>query len=60
MEECEGLDPEVNELQVFSETVSQDDEDEVEELQNRCLLDGSGLIGITYVSLCACYSLLSH
>lgn len=40
MEECESLDSEMTELQGFqhgsSETMSQDDEDEVEELQNRC------------------------
>ena len=40
MEECESLDSEMTDLQEFqcdaSETVSQDDEDEVEELQNRC------------------------
>ncbi|KAG7489496.1 cardiomyopathy-associated protein 5-like [Solea senegalensis] len=34
MEECESLDPEMTDLQEFSETISQDDEDEVEELQN--------------------------
>lgn len=41
MEECEGLDSEMTELQELqceaSEDVSQDDEDEVEELHNRCL-----------------------
>lgn len=40
MEECESLDSEMTELPEFqhgpSETISQDDEDEVEELQNRC------------------------
>lgn len=40
MEECESLDSEMTDLQEFqcdaSETISQDDEDEVEELQNRC------------------------
>lgn len=40
MEECENLDSETTELQDFqcesSEILSQDDEDEVEELQNRC------------------------
>lgn len=40
MEECQSLDSEMTELQGFqrgsSETMSQDDEDEVEELQNRC------------------------
>lgn len=40
MEECENLDSETTELQDFqcesSEIISQDDEDEVEELQNRC------------------------
>lgn len=40
MEECESLDSEMTELREFqhgaSETISQDDEDEVEELQNRC------------------------
>lgn len=40
MEECESLDSEMTELQGFphgsSETLSQDDEDELEELQNRC------------------------
>lgn len=40
MEECENLDSEMTELHRFqhgsSETVSQDDEDEEEELQNRC------------------------
>lgn len=40
MEECESLDSEMTELQGFqqgsSETMSQDDEDELEELQNRC------------------------
>lgn len=40
MEECESLDSEMTELQQFhceaSEAISQDDEDEVEELQNRC------------------------
>lgn len=41
MEECESLESEMTELQEFegeaSEAISQDDEDEVEELQNRCL-----------------------
>lgn len=40
MEECESLDSEMTELPEFpcdaSEAISQDDEDEVEELQNRC------------------------
>lgn len=37
MEECENLDSEMQEFQCeASETISQDDEDEVEELQNRC------------------------
>ncbi len=40
MEECESLDSEITELQGFqceaSEAISQDDEDEVEELHNRC------------------------
>lgn len=40
MDECESLDSEVVELQEFqselSEAVSQDDEDELEELQKRC------------------------
>lgn len=40
MEECESLDSEMTDLQEFqceaSEAISQDDEDEVEELQNRC------------------------
>lgn len=46
MEECESLDSEMTELQEFqcgaSDTISQDDEDEVEELQNRCLIHLSG------------------
>lgn len=38
MEECDGLDAEVTEFQFeASEAASQDDEDEVEELQNRYL-----------------------
>lgn len=47
MEGCEGLDSEMTELLEFqsdaSEAISQDDEDELEELQNRCftLLSGS-------------------
>lgn len=40
MDECESLDSEMTELQEFqsevSEAMSQDDEDEMEELQNRC------------------------
>lgn len=39
MDECESLDSEMTELQEFQsegEAMSQDDEDEVEELQNRC------------------------
>ncbi len=40
MEECESLDSEITELQEYqceaSEAISQDDEDEVEELHNRC------------------------
>lgn len=42
MEECESLDPDMTELQESQsdalEAVSQDDEDEVEELQNRCFI----------------------
>lgn len=38
MEECDSLDSEVTEFQCeASEATSQDDEDEVEELQNRYL-----------------------
>lgn len=38
MEECDSLDSEVTEFQCeASEAASQDDEDEVEELQNRYL-----------------------
>lgn len=46
MEECESLDSEMTELQEFqcetSEAASQDDEDEVEELRNRCFTHSSG------------------
>lgn len=40
MEQCESLDAEMTELRDFqceaSDAISQDDEDEVQELQNRC------------------------
>lgn len=46
MEECESLDTEMTDLQEFecgpSDSISQDDEDEVEELHNRCLIRLSG------------------
>lgn len=42
MEECESLDSEMTELQELQcespEATGQDDEDEVEELRNRCLI----------------------
>lgn len=42
MEQCESLDSEMTDLQEcqseMSEAISQDDEDEVEELQNRCFI----------------------
>ena len=46
MEEYESLDADMTELQDFqcgpSDSISQDDEDEVEELHNRCLIHLSG------------------
>lgn len=42
MEGCESLDSEVAELKEFQcgapEAIDQDDEDEMEELQNRCFI----------------------